>query len=37
MTRNEVRRLENMPPLPGGDELTVQAQDVLLARIGETQ
>jgi HK97 family phage portal protein len=37
MTRNEVRRLENMPPLPGGDELTVQAQDVLLARIGDPQ
>lgn len=30
MTRNEVRRLENLPPLPGGDELTVQAQNVPL-------
>jgi HK97 family phage portal protein len=24
MTRNEMRQLENLPPLPGGDELTVQ-------------
>lgn len=31
MTRNEVRRLENRPPLPGGDELTVQSQNVPLA------
>lgn len=23
MTRNEIRRLENLPPLPGGDELTI--------------
>lgn len=30
MTRNEVRRLENRPPLPGGDELTVQSQNVPL-------
>lgn len=30
MTRNEVRRLENLPPLPGGDELTVQSQNVPL-------
>jgi HK97 family phage portal protein len=30
MTRNEVRRLENRAPLPGGDELTVQAQNVPL-------
>ncbi|WP_156899513.1 phage portal protein [Pleomorphomonas koreensis] len=27
-TRNEVRAFENMPPLPGGDALTVQAQNV---------
>ncbi len=31
MTRNEVRRFENLPPLPGGDELTVQAQNVPLS------
>lgn len=30
MTRNEVRRLENLPPVEGGDELTVQAQNVPL-------
>lgn len=28
MTRNEARRLENLPPKEGGDVLTVQAQDV---------
>ena len=32
MTRNEVRRLENLPPLPGGDELTVQSQNVPLGQ-----
>lgn len=32
MTRNEVRRKENMPPLPGGDELTVQSQNVPLGQ-----
>lgn len=30
MTRNEVRRLENLPPMDGGDELTVQSQNVPL-------
>ena len=30
MTRNEVRRIENMPAMPGGDTLTVQAQNVSL-------
>lgn len=34
MTRNEVRRLENLPPLPGGDELTVQSQNVPLGDNG---
>lgn len=34
MTRNEVRRLENRPPLPGGDELTVQSQNVPLGHNG---
>lgn len=29
-TRNEVRRLENRQPLPGGDDLTVQSQNVPL-------
>jgi HK97 family phage portal protein len=33
MTRNEVRRLENLPPLDGGDELTVQSQNVPLSEI----
>jgi HK97 family phage portal protein len=32
MTRNEVRRLENLPPLPGGDDLTVQSQNVPLGQ-----
>lgn len=30
MTRNECRKLENLPPKPGGDELMVQMQDVPL-------
>ena len=30
MTRNEVRRLENLPPIPGGDVAMVQMQDVPL-------
>ncbi|MDF2994667.1 MAG: phage portal protein [Xanthobacteraceae bacterium] len=34
MTRNEVRRLENLPPLPGGDVLTVQSQNVPLGHNG---
>lgn len=32
MTRNEVRRLENLPPLDGGDDLTVQSQNVPLGQ-----
>lgn len=32
MTRNEVRRLENLPPLDGGDALTVQSQNVPLGQ-----
>lgn len=32
MTRNEVRRLENLPPLEGGDVLTVQSQNVPLGQ-----
>lgn len=35
MTRNEVRRLENLPPLAGGDVLTVQSQLVPLEMIGQ--
>jgi HK97 family phage portal protein len=33
MTRNEARRLENLPPKDGGDELTVQSQNVPLSEI----
>ncbi len=39
MTRNEVRRLENLPKVPkdqNGDELTVQANLVRLADLGQT-
>jgi HK97 family phage portal protein len=32
MTRNEVRRLENLPPMEGGDDLTVQSQNVPLGQ-----
>lgn len=32
MTRNEVRRLENLPPIEGGDSLTVQSQNVPLGQ-----
>jgi HK97 family phage portal protein len=32
MTRNEARRRENLPPKAGGDELTVQAQNVPLGQ-----
>ena len=32
MTRNEVRRLENLPPMDGGDTLTVQSQNVPLGQ-----
>lgn len=35
MTRNEVRRLENMPPLPGGDDLTVQSNMIPVSKLGE--
>lgn len=31
MTRNEARSLENLPPVEGGDVITVQMQDVPLA------
>jgi len=35
MTRNEVRRLENLPPLKGGDDLTVQSNMIPVAKLGE--
>lgn len=35
MTRNEVRRLENLPPLPGGDDLTIQSNMIPAERLGE--
>lgn len=33
-TRNEIRRLENDPPMPGGDVLTVQSNLVPLDQLG---
>lgn len=35
MSRNEVRRLENMPPVPGGDIFTVQSAMVALESLGQ--
>lgn len=35
MTRNEVRRLENLPPVEGGDILTVQSNMIALADLGK--
>jgi HK97 family phage portal protein len=35
MTRNEVRRLENLPPLDGGDDLTIQSNMVPAGKLGE--
>jgi len=35
MTRNEIRELENRPPLEGGDELTVQSNLVPLGMLGK--
>lgn len=34
ITRNEVRQLENLEPLPGGDSLTVQVNMTQLATLG---
>lgn len=34
-TRNEVREKEGLPPLPGGDMLTVQAQMIPLTDVGK--
>lgn len=35
MTRNEVRRLENLPPVEGGDILTVQSNMIALEHLGK--
>jgi hypothetical protein len=35
LTRNEVRRLENLPPLPGGDDLTIQSNMIPATKLGE--
>ena len=35
MSRNEVRRLENLPPIPGGDTYTVQSALVPLDQLGK--
>ena len=37
MSRNEIRSKENAPPVPGGDELTVQSNLMLLSKIGDVQ
>jgi len=37
MTRNEARALENLPPVDGGDVLTVQQQMIPLSMVGQTQ
>lgn len=35
MNRNEVRRLENLPPVPGGDVYTVQSALINLENVGK--
>ncbi|MDG6079761.1 phage portal protein [Erythrobacter litoralis] len=35
MTRNEIRRLENLPPVEGGDELTIQSNMIPASKLGE--
>lgn len=37
MTRNEIRRLENLPPMEGGDELTAQSNLVPLRKLGSVE
>ncbi len=37
MTRNEGRAKLNLPPIPGGDELTVQSNLTPLDKLGEQQ
>jgi HK97 family phage portal protein len=34
-TRNELRALDNLPPLPGGDDLTVQSNLMPIDKLGE--
>ena len=36
MTRNEIRGLKNLPPMPGGDVLTVQSNLVPIEKLGQT-
>ena len=36
-TRNEIRARENLPPKPGGDELTVQSNLVPISQLGKMQ
>jgi hypothetical protein len=36
-TINEMRRLDNMPPLPGGDVAMRQAQYVPITELGSNQ
>ena len=36
-TRNEVRQLENDPPLEGGDDLTAQTNLAPLSMLGKTE
>lgn len=35
-TRNECRQLENDPPMPGGDDLTVQTALIPISQLGKT-
>lgn len=35
LSRNEIRRLENLPPVEGGDQLTAQSNLVPLERLGK--
>ena len=35
LTRNEIRAFENLPPMPGGDELTVQSNLIPLTLLGK--
>lgn len=37
MSRNEIRKLENLPPVDGGDELTAQSNLVPLKKLGEVK
>ncbi len=37
MSRNEVRRLENLPPIPGGDVYTVQSNLLPIDQLGQAK